>query len=143
MIKVNFCEKGEIKENDIKFAVIMAFYKDEIVVVRHRDRNTWEIPGGHKEENESSLDAAKRELFEETGAKVFDLKCICTYSVNRGDNNSYGDLYYADIKELGKLPGYEIEEVKLVNELPKNLTYPLIQPYLYERANRYIAGVTG
>ncbi len=143
MIKVEFYEKEEIKEKDIKFAVIMAFYKDKIVVVRHRDRNTWEIPGGHKEENESSLDAAKRELFEETGAKVFDLKWICSYSVNRGENNSFGNLYYADIKELGKLPGYEIEDVKLVKELPKNLTYPLIQPHLYERVNKYIAGVTG
>lgn len=77
MLKVDFYEKEKVKEENIKFAVITAFYEDKIVVVRHKDRNTWEIPSGHKEENETSLDAAKRELFEETGAKVFDLKYIC------------------------------------------------------------------
>lgn len=141
MIKVDFHEKEKIKEENIQFAVVAAYYKGKIVVVRHKDRNTWEIPGGRKEDNETSLDTAKRELFEETGAKEFDLKYICTYSVNRGEEISYGDLYYADIKEFGKLPGYEIEEVRLVEGLSENLTYPLIQPYLYERANKYIAGL--
>ncbi|MFW6269880.1 MAG: NUDIX hydrolase [Bacillota bacterium] len=138
MIKVEFYKKEEINEKDIKYVVINAFYKEQIVVVRHKDRTTWEIPAGHKEENETSLEAAKRELFEETGAKAFELKFICTYSVNKGENKSYGDLYYADIIELGKLPGYEIEELKLVKELPENLTYPLIQPLLSKRVNKFL-----
>ena len=43
-------------------------------------------------------------------------------------------LYYAEIDELGELPASEIEEVRLFAELPANLTYPLIQPMLVERA---------
>lgn len=59
MIKVDFHEKEKIKEENIQFAVVAAYYKGKIVVVRHKDRNTWEIPGGRKEDNETSLDTAK------------------------------------------------------------------------------------
>ena len=40
-------------------------------------------------------------------------------------------MFYAEIKELGDLPESEIGEVKLFDALPEKLTYPEIQPYLY------------
>lgn len=135
MISVDFYDSNLIEEDKIEFVVIVAFYDNKLIVVRHKDRETWEIPGGHKEEYESSEEAAKRELFEETGAKLFDLEWICTYAVNR---NSYGQLYFADVKDLETLPESEIGEVKIVNDLPEKLTYPLIQPYLYHRVLNYI-----
>lgn len=140
MISVDFYDSNLIEEDKIEFVVIVAFYDNKLIVVRHKDRETWEIPGGHKEEYESSEEAAKRELFEETGAKLYDLKWICTYAVNR---NSYGQLYFADVKELETLPESEIGEVKIVNDLPKKLTYPLIQPYLYHRVLNYIVSARG
>ncbi len=127
MISVNFYDKNEIDEEQIKFSVITAFYQDKLIVVRHKDRLTWEIPGGHKEEDETSEETAKRELFEETGATTFDLEWICTYSVNRdGEEKSYGQLFLAHVNELGELPESEIVEIKLVNDLPEDLTYPAI-----------------
>lgn len=140
MISVDFYDSNLIEEDKIEFVVIVAFYDNKLIVVRHKDRETWEIPGGHKEEHESSEEAAKRELFEETGAKFYDLKWICTYAVNR---NSYGQLYFADVKELETLPESEIGEVKIVNDLPEKLTYPLIQPYLYHRVLNYIVSTRG
>ena len=53
IMKVNFLDKTQLKENKIEYVVITAFYKGQIVVVKHRDRTTWEIPGGHKENFES------------------------------------------------------------------------------------------
>ncbi len=144
MILVDFYDdKNDIDEDKIKFAVITAFYHDKLIVVRHKDRTSWEIPGGHKKEFETSEETAKRELYEETGAKIFDIDWVCAYSVDRDGNKTYGQLYIADIKELGELPELEIEEIKIVEDLPSNLTYPLIQPHLYKKVKEYIESVTG
>jgi hypothetical protein len=35
-------------------------------------------------------------------------------------------------KKMGNLPKYEIAEVILLDQLPDKLTYPLIQPILFE-----------
>lgn len=48
--------------------------------IRHKDRKSWEIAGGHREQVETIDETAKRELFEETGAKEADLVPICDYS---------------------------------------------------------------
>jgi len=61
------------------FVVIAAKYKGKWVWVKHRDRDTWEIPGGHIEKGESPDNAASRELIEETGAIIFTIKTICDY----------------------------------------------------------------
>ena len=37
---------------------------------KHRDRDTHEVPGGHREDGEEILETVKRELKEETGAAV-------------------------------------------------------------------------
>ncbi len=54
---------------------------------------------------------------------------------NRNENGkeSFGLLCFAEIKKFsGKLES-EIEKVELMEELPKNWTYPLIQPKLIEK----------
>jgi len=126
---------GKVKDEELKFAVIIAKFNDKFVYVRHKKRETWEVPGGHREPKEAIDDTAKRELKEETGAVKFNIKPICDYlcdySLEReNDVKSYGRLYYAEVQELGELPNLEIGEVKLFEHMPENLTYPLIQPIL-------------
>lgn len=75
----------------------------------------------------------KGELFEETGAKDFKNKAICDYSVSRNDTTTFGRLYFSEVKKLDKLPDLEIKEIKLFDDIPDNLTYPEIQPYLFEK----------
>lgn len=139
MIFVKFYEKDTIKEGYLRFAVIVSKYRDKWVVVKNKKRTTWEIPGGTIEVGEKVQETAKRELFEETGAKEFNLIPICIYSVVRAnENESFGGLYYAEIKEIRELPNFEIEEIKFVDDLPKDLTYPDIQPHLFEKVIKYI-----
>ena len=145
MVKVEFWEK--IDDEKIGFAVIAAKYQNQWVLCRHEARSTWEIPGGHREAGESLDETARRELYEETGAVEADIRPLCVYSVtgktkiqNEGDT-SYGMLYTADIKVLGKKPQSEIAEVICVDKLPEDLTqwtYPYIQPLLAEKFGRQI-----
>lgn len=64
---------------------------------------------------------------------------MCVYSVtgknsvNETGEESHGLLCFAEIEEFsGKLDS-EIEKVELMDELPENWTYPLIQPILLEK----------
>jgi 8-oxo-dGTP diphosphatase len=133
MVIVKFYSLGSVEECNISFVVMVTKYQGKLLLVRHRDRSSWEIPGGHIEQGEKTDDAAQRELFEETGAVVFNLTPVCIYSVDAKDVRSFGQIYYAEIIKLGKLPEMEIVEVKQYNELPENLTYPLIQPKLLRK----------
>lgn len=137
MLKINFYELNTIENDKLDFAVIACKYKEKWVYVKHKDRTTWEIPGGHKEINENIDIAAKRELYEETGAKEFNIFPICIYSVERSGIESYGQLYYANIFSFDALPNYEIDTINFFDSMPSNLTYPLIQPKLLKKVQMY------
>ena len=133
-MKVTYYRTGEIDDNQLRFAVIAARYKDQWLFCRHRERSTWEIPGGHREPGEGIVDAAWRELREETGALDARLQQISVYGVMRGEDVTYGALFFADVTGLGPLrDDVEIGEVRLFDCLPDDLTYPEIQGALYSR----------
>jgi 8-oxo-dGTP diphosphatase len=136
-LKVKFY--NEINNEDLKFAVIMARYNGKWIFCKHRKRETYEIPGGHREANENIVDAAKRELQEETGAIDFNIEPITVYSVirnnsvNSNENETFGMLFYAEVYSLNSTLENEIEQIEFFNKMPINLTYPEIQPYLYNK----------
>lgn len=84
------------------------------------------------EEGETPLEAAARELKEETGAIDYTLKEVCDYSVNRGEEKSFGRLFFSEIESYSATLEHEIAEVKSFKGLPENLTWPAIQPHLFE-----------
>lgn len=81
MVEVRFCEQEEIEDSLLAFAVILARTEGKWVFCKHRERDTYEVPGGHREKGEFILETARRELREETGAIDFRLKPVCAYSV--------------------------------------------------------------
>lgn len=131
MVKVKFHKLNSIENSRLIYAVIVTRYKGKWVFVKHKNRETWEIPGGHREANEDINHAASRELVEETGAKDFKIYPVSIYSVLNDGTRSFGQLFYAEVKKFNKLPDFEIGEIKLFNSIPENLTYPLIQPQLF------------
>lgn len=116
----------------LSFAVIISLYDEKYVFCRHKQRTTYEIPGGHREKGESILQTAERELKEETGAIKFDLEYLCDYSVETRESINYGRVFVANITELGNLPESEIGEIIVTKSLPNKWTYPDIQPKFIE-----------
>lgn len=129
-----------VEDEVLKFAVIIAKSGNKYVFCKHRDRDTWEVPGGHREPGENIMDTARRELHEETGALEFDIEPVCVYSVTALDNfdgrESFGMLFFADIKRFEEELHSEIEKITLMDQLPDKLTYPNIQPELMKEAKR-------
>jgi 8-oxo-dGTP diphosphatase len=114
---------------DYKYADIMSLYKGKWIFSKHKNRSTWESQGGHIENGESPLEAAKRELIEEAGAIDFDIEPLCDYWVHAIidglELKANGQVYFANVHTLGKIPKEsEMEKIFLFDDQPKNLTYP-------------------
>ena len=126
----------------LKFAVIIARSGGQWVFCKHKERDTFEVPGGHREPGEPILAAAGRELEEETGAVDYTLTPVCIYSVtgknrvNETGEETFGMLFTAEIRTFAPELHSEMEAVYRMDTLPEAWTYPLIQPKLLEEAIR-------
>ncbi len=126
----------------LRFAVIIAKADGRWVFCKHKERDTYEVPGGHRESGESILETAGRELREETGAVDFTIEPVCAYSVtgrnrvNESGEEMFGMLFFARISTFEAELHSEMEKIVLSDELPENWTYPLIQPRLIREAER-------
>ena len=117
-----------------KYVVTLSFLGADMLLSRRRDRTTWETQGGHIEPGETPLIAARRELYEESGATEYDIKPLCDYFGYDDVSSSNGMVFVACIRTLGKLPESEMAEARAFQSLPENLTYPGITPALFEQA---------
>lgn len=121
-----------------KYVVVFSRYEGRLLLSRHKDRDTWETQGGHIEPGESPEAAARRELWEESGAVDFTLEPLCMYWAEdrvgeKPYKGAWGAIFFADIRALGPMPESEMAEVKGFDTLPEDVTYPYITPRLYER----------
>ena len=140
MIEVNFYD--EVDDSLLEFAVIISKSNGKWVFCKHKERDTFEVPGGHRETGEKIEDTAVRELKEETGAVDFNIKPICVYSVkgktrvnDNATKESFGMLYAAEIFSFEEIHS-EIEKIVLSDDLIRQWTYPLIQPKLISEAKK-------
>ena len=118
MLPVKLHDLGSVSDSELTRVVCVSQYNDKWVYSKHKERGTWEIPGGHIEEGETWKEAGIRELYEETGVTEVDIIPICLYKIS-----TYGLLCYANIKKFDKLQNSEMEEIALFDNEPENLTY--------------------
>ena len=133
MLEVKFYE--QVDDKLLKFAVILSRTQGKWVFCKHKERTTYEIPGGHRESGETIRETAERELKEETGAVEFDMKTVGVYSVKTEENETFGMLFAAEIFLFEDIHS-EIESILITDDLVEQWTYPLIQPRLLEEAIR-------
>ena len=119
MFEVKLYDLGHCEDKELTRVVCVSKYKDKFVFSYNKKRNGWEIPGGHIEEGETWEEAAKREMYEETGATRIKLEPICIYKIN-----TFALLCYCEILKLEELSKkYEMETIMFSDKLPDNLTF--------------------
>jgi len=62
-------------------ALVFAFESDRLLMTQLKSRG-WDLPGGHIEPHETPEQSARREVFEETGARLQQLHCFAHYHIH-------------------------------------------------------------
>lgn len=143
MLEVQFYDK--VEDSLLNFAVIIAKHDNKWLFCKHKNRNTYEVPGGHRDNHEDILETAKRELYEETGAREYTIEPVCAYSVYGNDGvihntvKRFGMVYYAEIKSFDILPDFEMEKIVLFDKVPKELTYPAVHPLILAKVDEILS----
>lgn len=96
--------------------------KDELLILKPTYKDHWTIPGGVVDKNESPRQACIREIKEEIGLDIKDLRFLCVDYYRNSDNQKgeslqflfYGGELSEDEIENIKIPGEEIGEYKFV-----------------------------
>ena len=106
----------------------VAFSGNGFLMVLNPKRGGWEMPGGKMEENESTVDAAKREYLEESGYT------IDVVSVNEINGCNVCAAYLLEKVSNGELAS------KMFTELPDDLSFERSE---YDGVLEWARSVTG
>lgn len=125
--------------DELMYVVIAVRHDGGWLFVKHRRRGGYEMPAGHPDRGETSVEAAVRELTEETGACDFTIEPVTYYYVNAGSGRQYGRLFMAEVETLGEITDTaEIEAVKIFRRLPRKLSLPEVMRFLYATARDFL-----
>jgi len=136
-LKVTTTELGKLKA--YKYTVIFAWRDGKWLYCRQKNRDVFETPGGHIDMGETPLEGASRELREETGATKFSITPAFDYAVYTNLGWANGQVFFADIKELGELSeNFEMSEVCGFRTVPDKMRFPKILPVLHEAMEKWL-----
>ena len=116
------------------------------VLVQNRTDPNWPgvaFPGGHVEKGESFTDAVIREVFEETGLKIFSPMLCGIKDWSNDDGSRYMVLFYKtnhfegtlSSSDEGEVRWIELEEMKKMN-LADGMD-KMLEVFLDEKINEY------
>ncbi len=106
---------------DVKHVLVICRYDGKWLLTNHKERGL-EFPGGKVEAGEPLMEAAKRELYEETGAIVDSLTYIGQYEVDCKGVSFYKNIYFGHVKRFEERPHYfETNGPVFLQQFPKNI----------------------
>lgn len=122
-------------------SVIVVNESGELLLQKRRDNGCWGYHGGCVELDEVVEEAAKRELFEETGLTANFLELFGAFSgpemhyvYPNGDEVSNVDIVYICRDWSGEIKADQTEVSELLffapNKLPENISPPNIKPLM-------------
>ena len=97
------------------FAMVIPFApgQRQFFMSHNYRRDTWELPSGKVDPGESPIQAAERELLEEAGAQVDQLRPLGILLTRLGQVPGQGHLYWGEVTHRGNLPqGSEMDDVR-------------------------------
>lgn len=97
-------ERGQFKKEP-RHVLVLCKYNDQWLLTKHRLRGL-EFPGGKVEAGETLEEAARREVYEETGAKVESLDFIGEYEVEGAQNSFVKAIFFGVVKEVESKADY-------------------------------------
>lgn len=134
-IKVKNMKNNELQiiKTDIvpeNYKSVLVFIKEDKkwLMVRNKFRS-WEFPGGHKEQNETIFETARREAFEEAGVDIKNLQYVGYYRLASGHTTL---IVTANVEKFHAIPEeFETVERKFVSKFPQSLSFnDAVYPWL-------------
>lgn len=135
IMKNSFQPKNEIEM--IKTTLIPSSYQSVLVFVKEDNKwlmvrnkwRSWEFPGGHKENNETPFETARREAYEEAGLDICNLQYVGFYRLLSGHTTL---IIKADVEKFHEIPTeFETVERKFVGQFPSSLSFnDAVYPWL-------------
>jgi len=108
----------EYSQHEARHVLILPFWRGKLLFTRHRTRGI-ELPGGKIEPGESSLAAAVREVYEETGAVLEGIERIGQYTI---DHSMRKDIYVARVLKYALIPsGSDVAATVVFDNIPTDL----------------------
>jgi len=112
--------------DDIAYVRMVVKYNGKFVLCYNKKVKKWDCVGGRVENGENPLAAAKRELFEETGAVDFDIVPVRDYKRFLEDGTFYNNNreYFVNVHKFSDIPdGSEMEKIDFFDEIPDDFLY--------------------
>lgn len=116
---VEFSSKPEFGES--WHVLVLCRFQGQWVLTRNRKRGL-EFPGGKREQGETIEEAAIREVYEETGGIVNELRFLGQYKVHDLNKPFVKSIYYTELSSMKRKHDYfETDGPVLRETLPKDI----------------------
>jgi len=124
---------SDVNKFAIEYVSMLSQYDKKWVICHLKEVDKWDCPGGKIEDGESPIQAAMRELFEETGAVESDYLPLFIYCIKSEKGLTYGIQYYCDIVLFEEIPDFEMDSIEFHKIIPFNkLKTPEVHKMLFQ-----------